>query len=555
MRSFQIKAGVDRAPHRALLKATGVSEDDMHKPFIGVCNSYIDIIPGHVHLHEFGQKVKQSIRDAGCIPFEFNTIGVDDGIAMGHSGMNYSLASRELIADCIETVVEAHCLDAMVCIPNCDKIVPGMLMAAARIDIPTVFISGGPMAAGRNAKGEKIDLVSVFEGVGKYHSNTMNEEELKDIENNACPTCGSCSGMFTANSMNCLVEALGIALPGNGSVLATDPRRDELIKQIGPTVAQLLKDQMSVRKILTREAFLDAFALDVAMGGSTNTILHCYAIMHELDIHISLDELNDISRKVPTLCKLSPANPNYHMEDLDRAGGVHAILAELSKIDGLLHGSRPCVNVAKISENFKNAKNYDSDVIRSLENAYENEGGLAVLFGNLAPDGAIVKTAAIQERLRFHRGTARVYDDEASTIKAIKDHEIIPGDILVIRYVGPKGGPGMPEMLSPTSALMGMGLGDSVSLITDGRFSGGTRGACIGHVSPEAAVKGPIAAIKSGDTITIDLANRSLSVDLNDQDIEDRLAKLDEFQPHFKKGWLSRYTRMVQSANTGAVLI
>lgn len=554
MRSNTIKYGVDRSPHRALLRATGLGDSDFTKPFIGICNSYIDLIPGHVHLQELGTRLKGYVREAGAVPFEFNTIGVDDGIAMGHKGMNYSLASRELIADCVETVAEAHCLDALICVPNCDKIVPGMLMGAARIDIPVIFVSGGPMKAGVSSEGEKIDLVSVFEGLGQFHSGNMSEERLKDIEVNACPTCGSCSGMFTANSMNCLMEALGLALPGNGSILAIDPKRDELLKTAASRAVEMVHENLTVSRVLTKEAFMDAFALDMAMGGSTNTILHCLAIMNELDIDFNLKDLNKISERVPYICKVAPATKNVHMEDVDRAGGVPAILNELSKIEGLLNYDRPTVSGKSFFDMIKDSNIKDKEVIRSVDSPFRKSGGLAVLYGNLAEDGSVVKTAAVDEKLYKHLGKAKVYNSEDDTVHAIKNFEVQAGDIVVIREVGPKGAPGMPEMLSPTSALMGMGLGDKVSLITDGRFSGGTRGSCIGHVSPEAAAGGNIALVENGDMIEIDLEAKTLNLLVPEDELNERRKKMESFTPKITKGWLARYCKLVGSANTGAVL-
>ncbi len=554
MRSDNIKKGPDRAPHRALLKATGITDTDMSKPFIGICNSYTDLIPGHVHLQAFGRKVKTSVREAGGVPFEFNTIGVDDGIAMGHAGMNFSLPSRELIADCVETVVSAHQLDALICIPNCDKIVPGMLMAAARLNIPTLFITGGPMAKGRTLQGESIDLISVFEGVGQLHAGKISLEALKELEDRACPGCGSCSGMFTANSMNCLLEALGMALPGNGTILAIDPRRDELIRQTGPVIMNLLEKDIKPLDILTPQAFNNALAVDLAMGGSTNTILHTLAIAHEAGVSIDLAELNQLADRVPYLCKVSPASKTVHLEDVDRAGGISAILKALSAIDGLLDLQAITVTGQTLGANISGSASKDPDVIRPLDNPYAARGGLAILFGNLAPQGAVIKTGAVAEAMWHHRGPARVFDSEERAIAAILSGGIKSGDVVVIRYEGPKGGPGMREMLSPTSAIMGMGLGDSVALITDGRFSGGTRGACIGHVSPEAAARGPIAALQDGDVIEIDLHQRTLQVLLSETELAQRLQKIPEFQPRFKRGWLARYTQFVTSANTGAVL-
>ena len=554
MRSDTIKKGIERAPHRSLLKATGVTDEDFKKPFIGVVNSYIDLIPGHVHLQEFGRKVKESVRKAGGVPFEFNTIGIDDGIAMGHSGMNYSLPSRELIADSVESVAAAHCLDALICIPNCDKIVPGMLMAAARLDIPTIFISGGPMKAGIDSQGNIVDLISVFEGVGEYTAGKITQTRLKDLEDHGCPTCGSCSGMFTANSMNCLCEALGMALPGNGTILAVDPHRDDLIAQTGPRIMELLAKDIKPSDIMTKETFMNAFALDLAMGGSTNTILHTFAIAAEAGITLELAELNELADRVPYLCKVSPASPFVHLEDVDRAGGISAILSELSKIPGLLDPDRPTVTGKTIGENIQDAKILDTKVIRTLDNPYAPKGGLAILYGNLAPEGSIVKTGAVNPNMWEHSGPARIFNSEQESIEAIHSGKINAGDVIVIRYEGPKGGPGMPEMLSPTSAVMGRGLGDSVALITDGRFSGGTRGACIGHVSPEAAARGPIAALREGDTIKIDIHKRTLDVDLSDEEIQARLNALPEFEPKIKRGWLARYISHVTSANTGAIL-
>ncbi|MEG8948140.1 dihydroxy-acid dehydratase [Rosettibacter firmus] len=556
MRSDLIKKGFDKAPHRSLLKATGVikSDDDFKKPFIGICNSYIDLIPGHVHLQEFGKVVKDEVRKAGGVPFEFNTIGVDDGIAMGHIGMRFSLASRELIADSVETVVEAHRLDAIICIPNCDKIVPGMLMAAVRLNIPTIFISGGPMKAGHTPSGEVIDLISVFEGVGKFSSGQIDEKKLKELEDFGCPTCGSCAGMFTANSMNCLMEALGIALPGNGTILAVDPRREELARQAARKIMELIQLDLKPRDIITRESILNAFALDMAMGGSTNTILHTLAIANEAGINFDLNEINKLSQKVPYICKVSPATKDVHIEDVDRAGGISAILNELSKLDGVLNLSLPTVTGKTLGENIKNAEVKDRNVIRSINEPFRKTGGLTVLFGNLAPKGAIVKSGAVDEHMLVFKGPAIVFNSQDEAIEGIRNGKVKPGNVVVIRYEGPKGGPGMPEMLAPTSEIMGMGLGDKVALLTDGRFSGGTRGACIGHISPEAAEKGPIAAVENGDIISIDIPNYSLNVELSDEEIQNRLNKLPKFKPKINKGYLGRYSRLVTSAHTGAIL-
>jgi dihydroxy-acid dehydratase len=557
MRSDLIKKGFERAPHRSLLRATGQIKDDkdFDRPFIGVANSYIDLIPGHVHLQQFGNIAKKAVRDAGGVPFEFNTIGVDDGIAMGHIGMRYSLASRELIADSVETVAESHRLDGLICISNCDKIVPGMLMAALRINIPTVFVSGGPMEAGTNKKGEKIDLVSVFEGVGKYKTGEIDDDDLKDLEENGCPTCGSCSGMFTANSMNCLLEVLGLALPGNGTILATDPSRLELVKKAGKIIVDLIDKDLKPRDIVNHDTILNAFALDMAMGGSTNTVLHTLAAAIEAGLSFEMKEINELSRKTPYLCKVSPATPNVHMEDVLNAGGISAILMELSKKEGLLQLDRPTVTGMTLGESIAEAKNYNPEIIRSIDNPFSKEGGLAVLFGNIAPNGSIVKTAAVNKVMLVHTGPARIYESQDDAMKGILDGEVCEGDVIVIRYEGPKGGPGMPEMLGPTSAIMGMGLGSKVALITDGRFSGGTRGACVGHISPEAAAAGPISIIEPGDMIKIDIHARSINLMIEKSEIDERMAKIPEFQPKISSGYLGRYARMVSSADTGAVLI
>ncbi|MBN2424094.1 MAG: dihydroxy-acid dehydratase [Calditrichaceae bacterium] len=556
MRSDLVKKGFEKAPHRSLFKATGVikSDDDFNKPFIGVCNSYTDLVPGHVHLQGFGKAVKEAVREMGGVPFEFNTIGVDDGIAMGHIGMRYSLASRELIADCVETVVEAHRLDGMVCITNCDKIVPGMLMAAVRVNIPTVFVSGGPMEAGQMPDGSKVDLISVFEGVGRRQRGEIDDKQLKLLEDRGCPTCGSCSGMFTANSMNCLMEALGIAMPGNGTLLATSPDRIKLAVKAAKQIVRLVNEDIKPSDILTERAFRNAFALDMAMGGSTNTVLHALAIANEAGLNFDLKVLNEISAKVPYLCKVSPATTKVHMEDVHRAGGISAILKELSKKPGILDLSVPTVTGKTIGENIADAKITDTEVIRTIDNPYSKSGGLAVLFGNLAPMGSVVKTGAVEEKMLKHTGPARIFNSQDEALAGIGAQKIKPGDVVVIRYEGPKGGPGMPEMLSPTSAIMGQGLGNSVALITDGRFSGGTRGACVGHVSPEAAEKGPIAALQEGDLITIDIPERRISVSLSEQEINQRLAQLKPFEPKIKKGYLARYSKMVTSANTGAIV-
>ena len=556
MRSDTIKKGFDKAPHRSLLMATGVvtSKSDFSKPFIGICNSFNELIPGHAHLQEFGRIAREAVREAGGIPFEFNTIGVCDGIAMGHVGMRYSLASREIIADSVETVVEAHRLDGLVCIPNCDKITPGMMMGALRTNVPVIFVSGGPMKAGHTPSGKKLDLISVFEAVGKFSTGEIDEDELDMIESSGCPGCGSCSGMFTANSMNCLCEALGFALPGNGTILAVDPRRKELVRSASRRIIDLVKEDVRPRDILTRHALLNAFSLDFAMGGSTNTILHTLAIANEAELDFDFSELNGLSARTPYICKVSPATTEVHIEDVDRAGGISAILKELSKIDGLLDLSAMTVTGKTLGENIAGAEVLDRSVIRPVSDPYSATGGLAVLYGNLAPNGAVVKTGAVSPSMMKHTGPARVYDGQDDAIEGIMNGDVKSGEVVVIRYEGPRGGPGMPEMLSPTSAIMGRGLGDSVALITDGRFSGGSRGACIGHVSPEAAERGPIAALNTGDMITIDIPARSVTVALTDSEIQERIAALEPFEPKIKKGYLARYAQMVTSANTGAIL-
>ncbi len=554
MRSDQIKLGFERAPHRGLLRATGVvGENDFNKPFIAVCNSYVDVVPGHVHLQAFGKFVKEAIRAAGGVPFEFNTIGVDDGIAMGHIGMKYSLPSRELIADCVETMIEAHRFDGMVCIPNCDKIVPGMLMAAMRLDIPTIFVSGGPMAAGKTADGRSVDLISIFEVVGAYQAGKIKESELTELERVACPTCGSCSGMFTANSMNCLMEALGLALPGNGSYLATSEERKELARRAGAQIMSLIEADLTPRKIVNEQSIDNAFALDMAMGGSTNTVLHTLALAREGGLEYSLERINEVAARVPHLCKVSPAG-KWHMEDVDRAGGISAILKELAQKPGALNLERPTVTLRTLGENIAEAENHDPEVVHSLENPYSERGGLAILFGNLAPDGAVVKVAAVDPAMLKHVGPAKIYNSQEEACAGILNGQVRAGDVVVIRYEGPRGGPGMQEMLAPTANIMGLGLGDKVALITDGRFSGGTRGACIGHVSPEAAAGGPIAALENGDLIHIDLRERTLNVALSPDEIAQRLESAQSPREPVKSRWLRRYAALVTSANTGAVM-
>ncbi|MBI5030247.1 MAG: dihydroxy-acid dehydratase [Chloroflexi bacterium] len=553
MRSDQIKRGFERAPHRSLLKAVGVTDADMNKPFIAIVNSYVDIVPGHAHLQKFGALVKQAVRDAGGVPFEFNTIGVDDGIAMGHMGMKFSLPSRELIADCVETMVQAHCFDGMVCIPNCDKIVPGMMMASMRLDIPTIFVSGGPMPAGRTPSGKVVDLISVFEGVGAYQAGKIGDRELKELEDFACPSCGSCSGLFTANSMNCLMEVLGLALPYNGSALANTEERNALAQTAASQILKLIEKNITPRQIVTVDAIDDAFALDMAMGGSTNTVLHTIAIAHEAGIDYPLERINRVADQVPHICKVSPAG-QWHMEDVHRAGGIPGILSTISSNGNTLHLDRITVNGKTLRENLASARVHDSEVIRPLSNPHRATGGLAILFGNLAPDGAVVKTGGVAASMQKFRGPAHIFESEEDTMRGILAGEVQAGEVVVTRYEGPRGGPGMQEMLSPTSAIMGMGLGEKVALITDGRFSGGTRGACIGHVSPEAAAGGPIAALRNGDLISIDLPNYRLDVELSNVEIRNRLAANPPKQRDIKSKWLRRYASMVTSASTGAVL-
>ncbi len=553
MRSQIIKAGMERAPHRALLRAAGVREEDLGKPFIAVVNSYVDIIPGHVHLQEFGRVIKDAIVEVGGVPFEFNTIGVDDGIAMGHTGMRYSLPSRELIADCVETMIEAHCFDAMICIPNCDKIVPGMLMGALRVNIPAIFVSGGPMAAGRTPDGRIVDLISVFEGVGALKAGNIDEARLTTLERHACPSCGSCSGMFTANSMNCLMEALGLALPYNGTALARSPERTRLARRAAGLVFDLIANNIRPRDIVTRDALDDAFALDMAMGGSSNTVLHALAIADEAGIEYPLARINRISERVPHLCKVSPSG-EWHMEDVHRAGGIPAILAEVQRGTGMLHIDRVTVTGRTLGESIAQAVIRDEQVIRPVGKAHSNRGGLAVLFGNLAPNGAVIKTGGLNAAIRRFSGPARIYESQDDAAAGIMAQEVRQGDVVVIRFEGPRGGPGMQEMLSPTSLIAGMGLGEKVALITDGRFSGGTRGLCIGHVSPEAAASGPIAALRNGDAVSIDLEACALNFELTDSEIRTRLRAIPPFEPRTRSRWLRRYARLVTSADTGAVL-
>lgn len=554
MNSDAIKEGYQRAPHRSLLRAAGVKSADFGKPFIAVCNSFVEIIPGHCHLNRVGEWVKQCIREAGGVPFEFNTIGICDGVAMGHEGMKYSLPSREIIADSVESMVRAHCFDAMICIPNCDKIVPGMILGAIRVNIPTLFASGGPMKAGRMADGKVVDLISVFEAVAAYKNKTVTAEQLDAVEENACPGCGSCSGMFTANSMNCLCEALGLALPGNGTVLATDPRRRELWRQAAFRVVEMARaGSPRPRDIVTRASIDNAFALDMAMGGSSNTVLHTLAIAHEAGIAYDLDRINGISGRCPNVCKVAPSC-QYHMEDVDAAGGVSAILRRISDIPGLLDTRCATVTGKTLGENIAKAEVRNDQVIRTVANAYSQDGGLTILFGNLAEEGAVVKKAGVAAGMLVFEGRAVCFDSQEDACEGILAGQVKPGHVVVIRYEGPRGGPGMQEMLAPTSYIMGAGLGDRVALITDGRFSGGTRGACIGHVSPEAAEGGLIGLLRDGDPIRLDIPGRKLEALLSPEEIARRRAAAKPWQPRSMTGWLLRYARSVRNASSGAVL-
>jgi dihydroxy-acid dehydratase len=554
MRSDIIKKGTERAPHRSLMYATGVKKEDIDKPFIAVCNSYTNIVPGHCHLDKVGKLICDEIRAAGGTPFEFNTIAICDGIAMGHAGMKYSLASRELIADSVESMLCAHPFDAMICIPTCDKIVPGMLMASLRLNIPTIFASGGPMAAGHKDDGTAIDLISIFEGVGKNKVGKLSEEALEDLEEKGCPSCGSCSGMFTANSMNCLTEALGLGLPGNGTVLATDEARIELWKKASRRIVEMAKNNGPLPKdIATEAAFLNAVAVDVAMAGSTNTVLHTPAIAHEAGIKLDLKKFDDIGKKTPNICKVSPSS-NYHMEDVDAAGGISAIIKEISTIPGLINRSCLTVMGNTMGDVIDEASEPDDACIRKVDNAYSQDGGLAILYGNLAKLGCVVKTAGVAPSMLTHRGPAVIFESQEAACEGILAGKVKKGDVVVIRYEGPKGGPGMQEMLAPTSYIMGQGLGEDVALITDGRFSGGTRGACIGHISPEAAAGGMIALVKEGDIITIDIPSRTINLDVEDSVLAEREEAWVPHEPKIKTGWLARYAAMATSADTGAVL-
>ena len=549
MRSDIIKKGVERAPQRSLLRALGLTSKEIERPLVGIVNSFNEVIPGHIHLKEIAQAVKDGVYSAGGTPLEFNTIGVCDGIAMGHLGMRYSLPSRELIADSVEIMVHAHGFDALVFIPNCDKITPGMLMAAVRLNLPSIFVSGGPMLAGRLGNGRIVDLNSVFEAVGKAAKGQMSRAELAELEDKACPGCGSCSGLFTANTMNCLTEALGMGLPGNGTIPAVDARRIRLAKEAGSKVMELLETNIRPRDIVTKDSIYNAFVIDMALGGSTNSVLHLMALAHEAGVDFSLKEINGISQRTPHLTKIRPSG-EYHLEDLDLAGGVPAIMNQLRK---QLKLNVITATGKTLGKAIAGAKVRDSNVIRPLSNPHSHRGGLSILYGNLAPQGAVVKSAAVLPEMMKHRGTAKVFDSEDEATKAIMKGSIKSGDVVVIRYEGPKGGPGMPEMLTPTSLISGMGLDGEVALITDGRFSGATKGASIGHISPEAAEKGPIAALKNGDKIKIDIPNNRIDVELSDSEIKNRLSRLPKFEPRIKTGYLKRYVEKVTSAATGAV--
>ena len=551
MRSDKMKTGVDKAPHRSLFKAMGYIDEEISKPLIGIVNSQNEIVPGHIHLDQIAEAVKAGVRIAGGTPIEFPAIAVCDGIAMNHTGMKYSLASREIIADSTEIMASAHAFDGLVLIPNCDKVVPGMLMAAARLNIPAIVVSGGPMLAGA-VRNNPVSLSTVFEAVGKVKAGKMSAAELAEMENQACPSCGSCSGMFTANSMNCMTEVLGMALPGNGTVPAVLSERTRLAKYSGIKIMELVEKDIKPLDILTEKSFENALTVDMALGCSTNTVLHLPAIAHEAGIKLELDYINHISSKTPNLCKLSPAG-SHHIEDLNAAGGIQAVLNELDK-EGLIHADVLTVTANKLKDGFTNREILNTQVIREIENSYSKTGGIAILKGNLAPEGAVVKKSAVAPEMLKHRGPARVFNSEEATVEAMAEGKINKGDVIVIRYEGPKGGPGMREMLTPTATIAGMGLDKDVALITDGRFSGATRGASIGHVSPEAAEKGPIAIIEEGDIIEIDIENCVLNVELSSEEINQRFEKLIAPEQKVSKGYLARYAKLVTSASTGAVL-
>ncbi len=550
MKSDIVKRGIERAPHRALLRAVGCTEKELEQPFVGIINSFSEIVPGHIHLRTIAEAVKAGVREVRGTPFEVNTIAVCDGIAMNHPGMRFSLPSRELIADSVEILAQAHAFDALVFIPNCDKVIPGMLMAAVRLNLPSIFVSGGPMLAGRLGE-DKVDLNSVFMAVGKVVKGEMSQAKLRELEEIACPGCGSCAGMFTANTMNCLTEALGMALGGNGTIPAVEARRVHLARETGRKVLELHSKDIRPSNIITKDSLYNAFVVDMALGGSTNSILHLMAIAHEAGVDFPLSLINEISQKTPHLCKLSPAG-DYHIEDLDLAGGIPALMKELGEALNL--GART-VSGRSLGQDIAMARNKNREVIHPLSSPYSAKGGLSILFGNLAPEGAVVKSAAVSPEMLSHRGPARVFDSEEEATKAIMKQNIKPREIVVIRYEGPRGGPGMPEMLTPTSLLSGMDMDKEVALITDGRFSGATRGAAIGHVSPEAAARGPIAALRNGDIIWINIPEYKLNVELSEAEIRGRLAELPSFKPKVTSGYLKRYSEKVSSASKGAVLI
>ncbi len=551
MKSDNVKAGMQQAPSRSLFNALGFTEEEMKKPLVGIVSSYNEIVPGHMNIDKIVEAVKLGVAEAGGMPVVFPAIAVCDGIAMGHIGMRYSLVTRDLIADSTECMAIAHQFDALVMVPNCDKNVPGLLMAAARVNVPTVFVSGGPMLAG-HVRGQKRSLSSMFEAVGAYTAGKMTEEDVREFEHNVCPTCGSCSGMYTANSMNCLTEALGMGLRGNGTIPAVYSERLKLAKHAGNAVMEMLRKDIRPRDIMTKDAILNALTVDMALGCSTNSMLHLPAIAHEVGFDFDITFANEISEKTPNLCHLAPAGPTY-MEDLNEAGGVYAVMKELADI-GLLHTDCMTVTGKTVGENIQFAVNKNPEVIRPVDNPYTKTGGLAVLTGNIAPLGSVVKRSAVVPEMLVHEGPARVFESEEDAIEAIKGGKIVEGDVVVIRYEGPKGGPGMREMLNPTSAIAGMGLGSSVALITDGRFSGASRGASIGHVSPEAAVGGPIALIEEGDIIKIDIPNLSINLDVSDEVLEERRKNWKPIEPKIKTGYLARYAKLVTSGATGAVM-
>ena len=551
MRSDLMKKGIERAPHRSLMKAMGYTNEEISRPLIGIAHAHNEIIPGHIHLDKILEAVKTGVRMAGGTPIAFGTIGVCDGIAMNHPGMKYSLASREIIADSVEIMAQAHPFDGLVMIPNCDKVTPGMLMAMLRVNIPSIMVSGGPMLTGR-FQGKDVHLVSVFEGVGRVKANTMTEEELCELEDSACPGCGSCAGMFTANSMNCLTEAIGLGLPGNGTIPAVAAARIRLAKQAGMAVLNLLDKNILPRDIATAEAFENAMAVDMALGCSTNTVLHVPAIAHEAEVDLTLEHFNEVSEKAPHLCSLIPGGP-HSLQQLDEAGGVPAVILELSK-KNIIHSDVMTVTGKTLGENLSRVQVRDHEIIRTINNPYHAKGGIAVLYGNLAPDGAVVKQTAVDDEMLTHEGPARVFNSEEKAQSAILGNKINPGDVVIIRYCGPKGGPGMPEMLSPTSAIIGMGLGKSVALLTDGRFSGGTQGACLGHISPEAAEGGPIGLVKEGDIIHIDIPAKKIELKVDNAELESRRREWQPPEPKITTGYVARYSKLVTSGSTGAVL-